>query len=199
MAYHNGPTSVRDGLILCLDAANSKSYPGSGTTWTDLSENARTATLTSGPTFSSANGGSILFDGTDDIALVGTSTYTFNGGSVEIWTKLTSNNRNQGFLGVQTGGGPAYINLWMASNNLMRWEVIGNTGQTYLAINATTAFATGIWYHVVGTFDGATNRLYINAVQEASTTTGATNIPTDRKSTRLNSSHVSESRMPSSA
>jgi hypothetical protein len=51
---------------LYLDAGNASSYPGSGTTWTDLSGNGRNGTLTNGPTYSSANGGSIVFDGTDD-------------------------------------------------------------------------------------------------------------------------------------
>jgi hypothetical protein len=64
VAYN--PKIVTDGLILCLDAANVKSYPGSGTTWTDLSGNGNNGTLTNGPTFSSDNGGSIFFDGTDD-------------------------------------------------------------------------------------------------------------------------------------
>jgi hypothetical protein len=49
-----------------LDAGNASSYPGSGTAWTDLSGNGRNGTLTNGPTYSSADGGSIVFDGTDD-------------------------------------------------------------------------------------------------------------------------------------
>lgn len=57
---------VTDGLVLCLDAADRNSYPGSGTTWSDLSGNTNTGTLTNGPTFSSANGGNIVFDGTND-------------------------------------------------------------------------------------------------------------------------------------
>jgi len=55
-----------NGLVLCLDAGNTKSYPGSGTTWTDLSGNGNNGTLTNGPTYSSSNGGYISFDGTDD-------------------------------------------------------------------------------------------------------------------------------------
>ena len=67
MAIFYNPRTITDGLVLCLDAANRKSYPGSGTTWTDLSGRGNTGTLTNGPTYSSANGGSIVFDGTDDI------------------------------------------------------------------------------------------------------------------------------------
>jgi hypothetical protein len=57
---------VRDGLVLELDAGNTNSYPGSGTAWTDLSGNNYNGTLTNGPTFNSANGGGIVFDGTND-------------------------------------------------------------------------------------------------------------------------------------
>ena len=57
---------VQSGLVLNLDAGVSSSYPGSGTTWTDLSGNGNTGTLTNGPTYSSANGGSLVFDGVDD-------------------------------------------------------------------------------------------------------------------------------------
>ena len=65
MAISAGPDIVEDGLVLCLDAANDRSYPGTGTTWTDLAGN-NNGTLTNGPTFDSANGGSIVFDGSDD-------------------------------------------------------------------------------------------------------------------------------------
>jgi len=64
VAYN--PSIVTNGLVLCLDAANTKSYPGSGTTWTDLLGTGNNGTLTNGPTYSSANGGSIVFDGTND-------------------------------------------------------------------------------------------------------------------------------------
>ena len=61
-----GTNIVRNGLVLHLDAANPKSYPGSGTTWYDLSGNGNHGTLTNGPTFNSDNKGSIVFDGTND-------------------------------------------------------------------------------------------------------------------------------------
>ena len=66
MGLNHSPRIITDGLALCLDAGNTKSYPGSGTAWTDLSGNVRNGTLTNGPTYSSDNGGSIVFDGTDD-------------------------------------------------------------------------------------------------------------------------------------
>ena len=64
IAYN--PKIVTDGLVLCLDAANPKSYPGSGTTWYDLSGNGNHGTLINGPTYNSDNKGSIVFDGIDD-------------------------------------------------------------------------------------------------------------------------------------
>ena len=61
------PTNiVTNGLVLFLDANNTNSYPGSGTSWYDLSGNGNTGTLTNGPTFSGENGGTIVFDGVDD-------------------------------------------------------------------------------------------------------------------------------------
>ena len=68
MAFSRGPNVVTDGLVLALDAANTKSYPGSGTTWYDLSGN-NNGTLTNGPTYSSDVGGGIVFDGTNDRCL----------------------------------------------------------------------------------------------------------------------------------
>jgi hypothetical protein len=60
------PAIITNGLVLCLDAANRKSYPGSGTVWRDLAGGGNNGTLTNGPTFNSANGGSIVFDGVND-------------------------------------------------------------------------------------------------------------------------------------
>jgi len=66
---YTGPNIVTSGLVLQLDAANTKSYPGSGTTWTDLSGNGNNGTLTNSPTFSSANGGIFTFNGTNQFIL----------------------------------------------------------------------------------------------------------------------------------
>lgn len=91
MAFSRGPSIVTDGLVLALDAANHKSYPGSGTSWYDLSSNKNTYTLNNGPTFNSDNGGSIVFDGADDYATssaplsAGASTY-----SIEAYWKAHS-------------------------------------------------------------------------------------------------------------
>jgi hypothetical protein len=68
---------ITTGLMLYLDAGNALSYPGSGTTWTDLSGNGRDGTLTNGPTYSATNGGSIVFDGSNDyVQCLGSLTVT---------------------------------------------------------------------------------------------------------------------------
>jgi hypothetical protein len=66
MGVGYNPRIVTDGLVLCLDAANKRSYPGSGTTWTDRSSNGYTGTLANGPTFDGNNGGRFYFDGSND-------------------------------------------------------------------------------------------------------------------------------------
>ena len=68
MGFARGPNIVTDGLVLALDAASPKSYPGSGTTLFDLSGNGNEGTLTSGPTFSSQNNGAIQVDGSENIS-----------------------------------------------------------------------------------------------------------------------------------
>ena len=62
----NASMLITSNLLLFYDASDVNSYPGTGTSWFDLSGNNTTGTLTNGPTFSSANGGSIVFDGTND-------------------------------------------------------------------------------------------------------------------------------------
>jgi hypothetical protein len=59
-------TIVTNGLILNIDAGNMASYPGTGTAWTDLSGLNNTVTLVNGTTYSSANGGTMVFDGVND-------------------------------------------------------------------------------------------------------------------------------------
>jgi hypothetical protein len=67
MGITYNPRTITDGLVLCLDAGNSKSYPGSGTTWTDLMGNGYNATLINSPTHNSQIG-YISFDGTNQYA-----------------------------------------------------------------------------------------------------------------------------------
>ena len=71
MAFHRGPRVVTDGLVLYLDAANPKSYPGTGTTWYDLSGNGNHTSIYNGPIYSDEGNGVITFDGINDYGVLG--------------------------------------------------------------------------------------------------------------------------------
>ena len=66
MALAHSPKIITDGLVLCLDAGNNKSYPGSGNTWTDLSGQGNNGTLINSPTYNNTNGGNFNFDELND-------------------------------------------------------------------------------------------------------------------------------------
>ena len=74
MGIQGGPDIVENGLVLYLDAGNHRSYPGSGTTWTDLSGNGNDGTLINGPTFDGENQGSLVFDGANDYGSIDNNT-----------------------------------------------------------------------------------------------------------------------------
>jgi len=159
MAILNGPGTITNGLVLCLNAADKNSYPGSGTTWTDISENNNTGTLTNGPTFSSANGGAIVFDGTNDyINISHSSTIAPSTGyiSVEAIFKASATGTENGSIiynkeneyEMSAGGG--YISYAFRPN----WAWVGST-----------AFNTNQWYHTMLTYDQSYQRLYVNGVE----------------------------------
>ena len=96
MGLSHSPRIVTDGLVLCLDAGNTKSYNTgiSTTAWNDLSGLGNNGTLTNGPTFNSANGGSLSFDGTDDHVNCGNAdSLNFGLGdfTVSVWFKRNTN------------------------------------------------------------------------------------------------------------
>lgn len=92
MAFSRGPSIVKDGLVMYLDAANVKSYPGTGTTWNDLSGNGNNGTLVNGVNFS---GGSMVFDGVDDIVSIPFILNTSNDFTIEVLgISDTMNNNN---------------------------------------------------------------------------------------------------------
>ena len=163
MSYQNGPRIVTNGLVLCLDAGNSKSYAGSGTSWTDLSGNGNNGTLTNGPTFSSANKGSIVFDGSNDyIALSSNSSFNFssNNFTIECWVKANSLTGVDKCLVEFRGSGTASDGwVWFINS--------GNKMQIYdngLKTQSTTVLSTGFWYYLVINRISGTIYYYINTV-----------------------------------
>ncbi len=97
------PAIITDGLILCLDAANRESYPGSGTVWRDLA-GSNNGTLTNGPTFNSANGGSVVFDGSNDFAKINNNQVANNLSSmtVSVWVNTAWVNQTSSYQPIIT-------------------------------------------------------------------------------------------------
>lgn len=92
MGLNHSPSIVTNGLVLCLDAANSKSYSGSGNVWYDLSKNKYNgSSSTTFPTFTANNMGGFTFNGsTDSITLSNYSSSIVNNFSYEIWCRPTA-------------------------------------------------------------------------------------------------------------
>jgi hypothetical protein len=162
------PGIVTDGLVLWLDASNKPSYPGSGTTWTDLSGNNNNGTLVNGPTYSSTNGGAIVFDGVNDFVTRPSTTLNLSAGvSMELVFRSTDlNSRAQGFM--QYNNYPSYINFYCGGSGFLRWETwvyIPTVGGT---IFTPTSLSNNTWYHAVGTFVNGSSILYINGANVAS-------------------------------
>jgi len=146
MALAHSPRIVTDGLVLCLDAGNTKSYPGSGTTWTDLSGNGRNGVLTNGPTYSN---GSLVFDGTDDrvvitnneLARIGTGNHTI--------TAWVNNDivTEEDFIGTGTSQGDVLLMIFIQAGGGaggFRGHAWSSTGSSN-TIDSPRAIGTGNW------------------------------------------------------
>jgi hypothetical protein len=161
-----GPKIISNGLVLYLDAANNKSYPGSGTTWYDLSGNNYNGTLTNSPTFSSANGGSIVFDGTDDnIQLGNASTFLPTSAiTLNCWAKTnTTTSYKKLFVTINSGSGPSGLQglYWsLGSDGSYYFGVITNVGT--VDVNQIVSLSTSKYYNFTATYDGSTIKIYLN-------------------------------------
>ena len=172
MGLSHSPSIITQNLVLCLDAANTKSYPGSGTTWTDLSGGGNTGTLTNGPTYSSANGGSFVFDGSNDgVQLAGTN-LSLNQMTISSWNYSSNFNQN-GFMFEKTTNGSVntqYSLFYNGANNLY-YRTYG-LSTTDLVLSSTTSYViNNQWNNVVATWDGTNKRIYVNGVLRATSAT----------------------------
>ena len=175
MGLSHSPNIVTDGLVLCLDAANPRSYPGSGNSWLDLSGNGNNGTLTNGPTYSSANGGSLVFDGSNDYVDVIETTNTFSGSfSVSLWyyAKIDTGGyriffETNGYR-VSSGAGLAmyqYNNFWSI------WGRPTTNGSNTNMINTSAgSLGLNVWKNITLTRDINTGSLvlYLNGVSSGS-------------------------------
>ena len=127
---------VTDGIVAIWDAANRKSYPTTGTAWADLTGNGNNSTLLNGPTFDSANGGSIVFDGSDDIALASNPSITSVGTvTICIWINPT---RNSGWESLVDFGNDNWL-LTLEDGEIKLFDPNFSTG---------TTVPIGQWTHV---------------------------------------------------
>jgi hypothetical protein len=151
-----------------LDAGNTKSYPGSGTTWTDLSGRGNNGTLVNTPTYLTDNGGIIDFDGANNYADVTSSALNLDVGTIEVWVKAdapTDSLNQQIFARTNTSNGT--FNIFKNTVNLFQFS-IRLTDNTQYNIGSDST-ATTNWTHIVGTYDGSIQRMFVNTVQQTTT------------------------------
>jgi hypothetical protein len=176
MGFHRGPKVVTNGLVLALDAANVKSYPGSGTVWNDLSGNNNSGSLINGPTFNSANGGSISFDGTNDYVNTNYNAGTFTKFTLAAWIYKTNTTKAFILNAAGTATPPALI----LGFGIELYETIAYFDASVGSVDSygEFPFAESGWnYWTViydGTQTGNSNRLkvYLNGIFKTLTFTG---------------------------
>jgi len=159
MALYHSPLVVTDGLVLYLDAGNTKSYPGSGTTWTDISRNGNTGILTNGPTFNSANNGSIVFDGADDYVQVtspfGDIDWSTRAWSFSAWMKLDTLG-DRCLVNLNSANSSHYIitNVFYTDSKSY-WYFIKNSTPTQTNFTQTTSnFTANEIFYFTMTYNG---------------------------------------------
>ena len=166
MGLAHSPRIVTDELVLALDAGNTKSYPGSGTTWTDLSGNGNDGTLLNSPTFNSANGGYLDFDGTNDYVNCGNSSvFNQSGGksfTVTCWALFNTATQvhNPIFNKSATNGTWEYT-LGLNSSRGVSWLTSSN-GTSWIGTGVNETISLNEWYYYAVGFD------YANQVSFAS-------------------------------
>jgi hypothetical protein len=149
--YANGKI-INSGLVLALDAADRNSYPGSGTTWSDVSGNGNSGTLTNGPTFSN---NSIVFDGTNDY--VNTSiTTAYNDFTIGVWFKQVGN-----IIGYQRLVDKDYISgFWIGRNASVANSWGGGVLESGDPYGRFITLTDGNWHYIVSKREGSIHTIY---------------------------------------
>jgi len=173
MVYTGG--IVTNGLVLNLDAAKRDSYPGSGTVWRDIAGSSVIGTLTNGPTFSSDNGGNIVFDGTNDFvnipSFAGVTSLT-----MECFIKTNDTNFKT-FLYGTSQASSFCPRISFRSNTINLYFQSVGTGDVIFTFGSIN---TGTIYHIAYTFDSTSgHNCYLNTVlgTRTSTSTGLNGVP----------------------
>jgi hypothetical protein len=149
------PPIVTDGLALHLDAGNSASYPGSGTTWTDLSGNGNNGTI-NGATYDSADGGSLSFDGSNDYATTSSSLIFSANATISVSCWFRTN--------LLTLDDSYFRRILNFTNNY--GIVLNTTSVGWYAgganLVAPVNISTNIWYKVDYVYTGTQHQIYLN-------------------------------------
>lgn len=171
MLFHS-PRIVTDGLVLYLDAANGRSYPGSGTTWSDLSGNGNNGTLTNGPTYDTGSLGSIRFDGVNDYAsipsIMGVTNFSNTDNyTIDFWTFInpvqnTTTNGDNDIVEKWSGGAVPYPYTFRYIRASQIIQVAVYNLSTSNAVDLQVS--TNKWLHIVSVFDWSNSLLkgYVN-------------------------------------
>jgi len=160
---HTFPSElVTDGLVLNLDAGDPRSYPSSGTTWTDLSGNGNNGTLIDSPVYSNADGGSLVFGSpTTTKVLVNTSGYGSGSFTISMWFNIDTipaNNYHM-LLGASNYAGGFGIAHYLYADTIRTW-LSGGGGNIY---NSGSILTAGTWYNLVITREyGVAWKWYLN-------------------------------------
>lgn len=155
----------QSGLTLWLDAGNISSYPGSGSTWSDLASPANNITLVGSPTFNSTNPEYFTFNGTTQSGTGSGNTVPSTAYSKVVWFYLNAVADNN-LLSSSAGGHYLFFggttNLWAGNANVVPYTGVG-------AFGSNMTFSTGTWYMATVTFSTATGiKLYVNDFLENS-------------------------------
>lgn len=132
MSLGHGSSIIRDGLVLHLDAANLKSYSGTGTVWKDLSGNNRNASLINSVTYETNYNGEMSFDGTDDYAVVIYNSSNFVNSSFT-WTawvigkQVDTSTHNMPDIGYGSGSWPR---MGFKGRSTWVWQSFSNVGSS---------------------------------------------------------------------
>jgi hypothetical protein len=161
-----GAPVVDSSLKLWLDVGQPTSYPGTGTTWTDLSGNGNNGTLTNGPTYTSTHGGSLIFDGINDTVIVPHSSSLKPSSQITIaaWVKptiLTSTVYSEIYR--KEDGTDRHLFSFQNSGTILSFGMSAGGVYTELDVAINSTEYTGTWNYLVATYDGINKRVYKNA------------------------------------
>ncbi len=181
MAYSYGPSIAKNGLLMALDAANRKSYPGSGTVWSDLSGNNITGSLVNGPTYSSANGGSIVFDGTNDYVNCGDLPIFRISSQItlEAFFNISTYVNWSGIIGKSDAAKGVYVMHLAHTAQRVRFSYNSVSPWTTTIVDGNYPLTTNQWIHSVITYNGSNVVFYINGNTDKTQSIGSITFDTN--------------------